>query len=126
MSQRRYKRAVGSELAAWLAYVSHGGDERCDWFRDLYPHKICVCGKSHTHSLTALKTARPLPKYLAPLSMEVLMNLTPFVALKQSHWSNKYETNKEAEQLIYIEINRYKLYLKKKTLPVITSIHHSP
>lgn len=27
MSQRYYKRAVGRELAAWLAYASHGGDE---------------------------------------------------------------------------------------------------
>lgn len=35
-----------------------------------------VCVGNHTQSLTALKAARPLPKHLAPLSIEVIMNLT--------------------------------------------------
>ena len=55
---------------------------------------LCVW-VNDTSSLAAPKVARPLPKYHAPLSMEVIMNLAPLFTLKQSHWSNRYESNRE-------------------------------
>lgn len=75
MSQRCYKELVPP--------TGVGSKARCDWFKKLYPHPICVCGKSHT-VWQALKATKPLPKQLAPFNMKVIMNASHLAALKQS------------------------------------------
>lgn len=56
---------------------------------ETFIHTKFVCVGNHTPSLTTPKVARPLPKHLASLSMEVIMNVTPLVGLKQSPWSDR-------------------------------------
>lgn len=62
---------------------------------ETFIHAEFVCVGNHTRSLTAPKVARPLPKHLALLSMEAIMNVTPLAALKQSPWSDKKPTGSE-------------------------------
>ena len=70
----------------------------------------------------ALRAARPVPKHLAPLSMNVIMNLAPLAAFKVSHRSDRYVNKKEKRQFSYTHNYRYKSWLKKKKNKVITFI----
>lgn len=63
-------------------------------------HTKFVCVGNHTRRITTLEAARPLPKHLAPLSTDVIMNLAPLLAFELSHLSGQYVTNKEGEQFV--------------------------